>query len=344
MDRRAFLKAAGVAGLVLTSGCRAEGSDLVPGVQAPVDRSPALPREVIPPAPSQIVITPTGELFTQAFAGIPTVDPSEWRLHIDGLVKRPLELSHAEILAHPKVESVRTLACIGNPVGGSLIGTPRWGGVLADDLWTQVRIRPEATHAKFTAMDGYRTSVDLAWILQPGVLLAHEMNGEPLPAEHGFPLRILMPGLYGQKMPKWITCIEFIEGPFLGYWESNGWSDTADVRTHSAIWRPRRGELIRSGNVPVYGLAFAGLRRITGVEVRIDDGDWQPTARVQDNSPLAWTQWSSSWLAAPGEHRIAVRARDEAGFMQGTDSGSLGVGAFPAGADAIHAVTVDVLP
>jgi DMSO/TMAO reductase YedYZ molybdopterin-dependent catalytic subunit len=288
------------------------------------------------------LITPTGELFVTSYSSAPRVDPAAWSLTVDGLVDRPLTLTYADLASFPKVESVRTLECIGNPVGGSLIGNPRWSGFLAQEIWDRVGIRPEAIRAKFTSADGYQTSVDLRWITQPDVLLVTEINGEPLPAAHGFPLRILMPGLYGQKMPKWLTRIEFIPEVFIGYWEGRGWSDEASVRTNSIIRQPRGLGALPPGAVPVFGVAFAGLRGITAVEIRIDEGDWQPAQLVQDPSPLVWTQWSFDWPAEAGAHRIAVRATDETGFVQNSDADTLLAGAFPDGTDDIHSVVVQV--
>jgi DMSO/TMAO reductase YedYZ molybdopterin-dependent catalytic subunit len=336
ITRRAFLKVASVAGLAFAAGCRAD---------APLGESGPLPSPDGPgptQQPAQLIITPTGELYTQSYSSTPRVEAADWRLTVDGLVDRPVTLSYPDLSGFTKVESVRTLECIGNPVGGSLIGNPRWGGFLAQELWDRAGIQPQAIRAKFTSADDYQTSVDLRWITQPDVLLVYEINGEPLPAEHGYPLRILMPGLYGQKMPKWLTRIEFIDEVYTGYWESRGWSDEASVQTNSIIRQPRGLDPVSPGALPVFGLAFAGLRRITAVEVRIDDGEWQSAELLQDASPLVWTQWSFEWPAGPGSHRLAVRATDETGFVQSTEAGSLLSGAFPDGADDIHSVVVRV--
>ena len=337
ITRRAFLKVTGFAGLALLAACRAEGSPAGEGASAALNGASSLS-----PSPVELLITPTGELYTQSYSSTPRVDPGTWRLSVDGLVDRPLTLTYAELSSFAKVESLRTLECIGNPVGGSLIGNPRWGGFRAQEIWDRVGIRPEAVRAKFTAADDYQTSVDLRWITQPDVILVYEINGEALPAEHGFPLRILMPGLYGQKMPKWLTRIEFIPDVFIGYWEGRGWSDEASVQTNSILRQPRGLSPLPLGGVPVFGVAFAGLRRIMAVEVRIDQGEWQPAQLLQDPSPLIWTQWSFEWPAEPGTHRIAVRATDESGFVQNSEADSLLAGAFPDGADDIHSVVVRV--
>jgi hypothetical protein len=252
-------------------------------------------------------------------------------------------LSLADLRAYPKIESTRTLECIGNPVGGPLIGNVVWGGMEAAALWEQVGIQPGAIRARFEAEDDYSTSVELKWITQPGVMLAYEINGEPLPPEHGYPLRILMPGLYGQKMPKWIREIEFIDHVHTGFWEARGWSDVASVQTNSIIRRPENLERVPAGNVPVFGVAFAGLRRIERVEVRIEDGEWMAAELLQDPSSLVWTQWSFDWPATAGSHKLSVRATDSEGFTQSTEGNSILSSSFPAGTDDIHAIVVSVV-
>ena len=342
ITRRAFLMVAGGAGAALLTGCKViENETPAPAGGASAASTVTAPAASLPQTPTEILITPTGSLYTQSYSSAPTVASDDWRLRVHGLVTQERTLGLDDLRAFPKVESLRTLECIGNPVGGTLIGNVRWGGCEAAALWREVGILPQATRAKFEAEDDYQTSVELKWITQPGVLMVYEMNGEPLPTEHGFPLRILMPGLYGQKMPKWIRDIEFIDYDHQGYWESRGWSDVASVQTNSIVRQP--GDLDRlSGSTPVFGVAFAGLRRITDVEVRIDDGDWTRARLLQDDSSLVWTQWSFEWAAAEGRHRIAVRATDETGFVQTTEGESILSSAYPDGTDNIHAVVVTV--
>lgn len=340
MTRRAFLKVAGATGAGVIAGCTVPPSDGDPTVIA----SPAAPdaAPMFPPAPAEILITPSGELYTQSYSFVPSLYEDRFRLRIHGLVDQERILTLAELRGMPRVESLRTLECIGNPVGGSLIGNVVWAGVEAAALWQEVGVRPEARRAKFEAEDDYTTSVELKWITQPGVLLVYEMNGEPLLPEHGWPLRILMPGLYGQKMPKWIRDIEFIDYDHRGYWEQRGWSEVASVQTNSIIRQPRGLEQTGEGVVPVWGVAFAGLRRITRVEVRVDDGEWQSANLLQDDSSLVWTQWSYDWPADGGRHKVAVRAGDESGFVQSTEADSVLASSFPAGTDRIHSVVVTV--
>ncbi len=340
MTRRAFLQVAGATGAAVLAGCQVPSSE---GGSTAIPAAPGSdPASEIPPAPAEIQITPSGELYTQSYSFVPSLYEDRFRLRIHGLVNQERVLTLSDLRALPRVESLRTLECIGNPVGGSLIGNVVWAGVEAATLWQEVGVRPEARRAKFEAEDDYTTSVELKWITQPGVLLVYEMNGEPLPPEHGWPLRILMPGLYGQKMPKWIRDIEFIDYDHLGYWEQRGWSDVASVQTNSIIRQPRGLEQTGEGVVPVWGVAFAGLRRITRVDVRVDEGDWQPANLLQDDSSLVWTQWSFDWPADGGRHKVAVRAGDETGFVQSTEADSVLSSSFPAGTDRIHSVVVTV--
>ncbi|HET7011890.1 MAG TPA: molybdopterin-dependent oxidoreductase [Anaerolineales bacterium] len=339
-SRRAFLKVAGAAGLALATGCKASP----PQSATQVSGSTVDPTAIaVDRPPRELIITPTGELYVQSYARVPSVDAQAWTLNVHGLVDHETTLGLEDIRAFPKIESMRTLECIGNPVGGPLIGNVVWGGTEARALWERVGIQSQARRARFSAEDEYSTSVDLEWITQPGVLLVYEMNGEPLPPEHGFPLRILMPGLYGQKMPKWIREIEFIDEDHLGYWESRGWSDVASVKTNSIIQQPLSLERVSAGSLPIFGVAFAGLRAITRVEVRIDDGDWTGAELLQDPSSLVWTQWSIDWPANAGSHRIAVRATDEEGFVQSTEGESILSSSFPDGTDHIHSLVVTVV-
>jgi DMSO/TMAO reductase YedYZ molybdopterin-dependent catalytic subunit len=283
----------------------------------------------------QPIITSRPDFFAHSYKGaIPTINPSEWSLTIDG---RTFTLNH--LRGMNSVENTRTIACIGNPVGGAMIGNARFRGVPFADLIG--RIQDSATHMKFTAADGYQTAVPIDVVTHPDALLAYEMNGEPLAVEHGFPLRALIPGVYGQKMPKWITAIELIDYPFQGYWESHGWSDAALVKTHAIIMTPTERARI-DGGIAVQGVAFAGLRRITNVEIRVDGGEWMAANLLQGPSPLAWTQWYTDWFPeAPGTYALEARATDETGFSQHEDAPP--PFSTRAGTSGIHRVIVEVV-
>ena len=339
-SRRKFLKVAGFSALAL-AGCQVGPAPTAAGTAAPGASATWAPPSLAS-APADIRITPVEEFYRQSYGPIPDVNGAGWRLTIDGLVEKPTQFSLDELRALPAVEEIRTLECIGNPVGGSLIGTARWKGVYLQTLLDAVGVKPFATRANFKAADDYFTSVTSDWILHPGTLLIYEMNGELLTPEHGYPLRILMPGLYGQKNPKWLTQIEFTDQVNRGYWERQGWSDTAEVRTNSIVEQPLNLATVGAGTVPVFGVAFAGKRKIVSVEVQVNDGDWQPADLVQADSNLVWTQWSLDWPAAPGKHTLAVRATDETGYVQTERGGAVLGDSYPAGTAKIHAVVVKV--
>lgn len=293
---------------------------------------------------NELFVTSTEHFFQTQYRGVPNVDVADWTLVIDGLVDSPLTLSYDDVLARDAVTEIRTLECIGNPPGGGLVGNAAWTGFRLRPLLDQVGVQPNAARARFYAADDYTTAIDVEWIEQDDTLMVYAMNDESLPQEHGYPLRILVPGLYGQKMPKWITRIEFIEGDYLGHWESLGWSDVAAVKTHSQIILPPRESVIR-GTVILQGWAYAGRSAITAVEVRIGDGEWMPCELLQGPSPLAWTQWWVAWTPdRTGEFDVSVRATDEDGFTQQVDPRSPDASAYPDGTDAIHSVTYQVAP
>lgn len=292
------------------------------------------------------VLTPVGRFFQQAYhpvGGPPPLDLSTWTLAVDGLVRTPLSLTYQALRALPARGEMRTLLCIGNPPGGDQIGNAVWRGVDLDALLRQAGVSPAATRIRFEGADGYSTSVPLDRALGRGVLLAYEMNGALLPPAHGFPLRALVPGLYGSKSSKWLTRITLIDHDFQGFWESSprNWSDAAVVKTASHITLPLSYSEVMAGEpVAIQGIAFAGGRRITGVALSVDGGDWVPAALRRPDSPLAWTQWYTLWKPpAPGEYAISVRATDETGFTQSRRAGHLS-DAYPDGSDAIHSIVL----
>jgi len=351
LSRRQFLKqflpmASGTAVFFL-AGCRLK-PDPTPTLTPPATAVPT-PLATLPPPNHEIILTPNDDFYVMETNGTPTIDRAEWQLTIDGLVENPLTLSFADIVARPFVEQMRTLECIGNAVGGNQIGNAVWGGVLLADLLDEAGVMETAVRAKFAAADNYETSVTLDWINQPGAMLAYQMNGEPLPPEHGYPLRLFMPGLYGQKMPKWITHIQFIDDiDHLGTWENQGWSNVAQVKTNSQIMQPTHIQKVPLAPLEIFGIAYAGNRHITQVEVGIEqqDGDliWQPVAElVRGPSDEVWTQFYLPWTPpTAGTYTLLVRATDETGFVQTERARGVLEGAFPDGTDKIHNIVIVV--
>ena len=346
LTRRGFLIAAGSTAVAFIAGCvpRAwSSSAAVATDDATAPGATYSPGPVMPTAsaPDKIVITLNTDFYEQSFSRIVQIEPPQYQLTVDGLVDNPLKLELSDLKALPSGTFMRTLECIGNPVGGPLIGNANWKGFKISELLSRTRVQSKATHARFQAADGYYTSVELEWLLQPDTILVYEMNGEPLPAAHGYPLRILMPGLYGQKMPKWITRVEFIDRAEAGIWEMQGWDYTASVKTNSIIQKPESGK-VAAGPQVIYGVAFAGKRDVVAVQVQVDGGDWKE-ARLLKGPQYVWTQWALEWNATPGRHTLAVHASDTDGFTQSARASGLLSGAYPAGTDAIHSITVQVV-
>ncbi|MHB8626214.1 MAG: molybdopterin-dependent oxidoreductase [Aggregatilineales bacterium] len=359
LSRRGFLIVLSGSALAAAAGCRPSGlavpTAYAPGSTLPPANTPA-PSPVLQatsagPDPKygaitydKIIITTPDNLYDTQYdySNTPTLDPATWSLKIDGLVDNPMTLTYDDVKAFSTYEEMRTIECIGNPVGGGLIGNVLWKGFHLEDLLGKIRVKSTATHAKFQAADGYSTSVELKWITQPNVMMAYMMNGAPLTTLHGFPLRIMMPGLYGQKMPRWIQHIEFIDQDYIGYWEGNGYSNIASVKTNSIIQSPPDGTAVTAHDqVAIQGVAYGAPRRITKVEVRIDSGDWQPAQLTPGPNGLTWTQWYLTWTPnAPGAYQVAVRATDETGFVQTHDaSGPFGSSSRD-GTDAIHTIGI----
>ncbi len=345
LSRRHFLQAASGTAVFLLIGCRPKpAADLPPTESSPT----AVPAATLTALSRDIILTPNDEFYVMETNGTPTIDRNTWQLTIDGLVATPLTLSFADVAARPFVEQMRTLECIGNAVGGNQIGNAVWGGILLADLLAEVGVMETAVRARFAAADNYETSVTLEWLNQPGTMLATHMNGEPLPPKHGYPLRLFMPGLYGQKMPKWITRIEFIADPdHLGTWEKQGWSNVAAVKTNSLIMQPTHIQKVPLAPLELFGVAYAGDRHITQVEVGIEqDGDlhWQPVEElVRGPSDEVWTQFYLPWTpTAAGTYTLLVRATDDTGFVQTERARGILEGAFPDGTDKIHNIVIVV--
>ena len=272
----------------------------------------------------------------------PELDGGAWRLEVRGLVERPLSLSLAEVRSRRAVHQAATLSCISNPIGGDLISTGVFTGVRLKDVLAEAGLLPGARAVAIKSADGFYESVGLAEAMDDRTLLVHSMNGEPLPAAHGFPLRIFIPGHYGMKQPKWIISLEAVDREGPGYWVDRGWDKTAVPNTTSVIdaVAARRPDTPK-GLVPVGGIAYAGQRGISKVEVQVDTGPWTAAQlRTPPLGPLTWVQWRFDWPAAAGHHVLKVRAYDGRGVLQETSAR----GTFPGGATGIHDMATDIKP
>lgn len=293
------------------------------------------------PARTTPAITPNKDFYVTSCCSTPRPPkPEHWSLTVKGLVERPITLRYDDLLARPAVREIVTLECIGNPVGGESIGTAEWGGIRLADLLNEAGVAPGAVDLVMRAADGYSDSFPIRRALESDVLLAYTMNGGPLPREHGYPARIIVPGIYGMKHVKWLTELEVVSEDYQGHWERKGWSDEALVRLRSRIDAPGDREQVPVGAVTVRGIAFGGRSRVARVEVSTDEGrSCQAASLTPPLSPHAWTPWSYVWrIPRPGSYSLAVRAVDEAGTIQNADEGD----AFPGGASGLHTVRVAV--
>jgi len=272
---------------------------------------------------------------------VPRVDPGTWSLTIDGRVGRPMQISFDELLSRPMVERYITLACVSNPVGGDLIGNAKWLGVPVADLLDEVDPDPGADQVVSWSADGFSAGTPTE-VLRDGrdALIAVGMNGEPLPVDHGFPVRMVVPGLYGYvSATKWLTRLELSSfADFDAYWVPRGWSQFGPIKTESRIDRPRHRSQIPAGEYMVAGVAWAQHRGVSAVQVRVDGGAWNDATLANVASIDTWRLWSWRWPATSGSHTLEVRAADNSGEFQ-TDQV-----AFPApdGASGYHGITVEV--
>jgi len=250
---------------------------------------------------------------------VPQVRADDWHLRIHGMVDREVRLDWAALLASPLVERDVTLCCVSNEVGGDLIGNARWLGLPLGPLLRQAGPSPDADMVLSTSADGWTCSTPLA-VLTDGrdAMLAIGMNGSPLPVEHGFPVRMVVPGLYGYvSATKWVVDLNVTTfARDQGYWTSRGWSAMGPVKTESRIDVPADGDHLPTGQVAVAGVAWAQHRGIEGVEVRVDDGPWMPARLGAEASVDTWRQWVWTWPATAGRHTLQVRATDGTGATQ----------------------------
>ena len=272
----------------------------------------------------------------------PRLDAATWTLSVDGMVDRPFSVTYAELLAMEMHEQYVTIACVSNEVGGDLVGNALWKGVRLRELLDRAGVRDGATQIVGHSFDGWTAGFPTAWVdgADREALVAVAMNGDPLPAEHGYPARLVIPGLYGYvSATKWLTRIGLTTlEAFDGYWVPLGWAKEAPILTQSRIDVPKRGSSVQAGQVPVAGVAWAPDRGVARVEVRVDDDDWAEAELSTPISDATWVQWLYRWTATAGPHILSVRATDGDGDVQ-TDQLTRPA---PDGARGHHTVSVTV--
>lgn len=332
IDRRRFFVLAALAG----------ASALVVGITArtvsmAVSSVEAIRSALKLPSPRTTVTVPDGaeldipglsKLFTpnkdfyrvDTALTVPSIDPDTWRLVIDGMVDQRVEMSFQDILEMGLDEYAITLTCVSNEVGGELVGNAKWLGVPLRDVLKKAGVKSGADMVLSRSVDGYTASTPLSALTDDDLdaILAVGMNGEPLPLEHGFPVRMVVPGLYGYvSATKWLTELKvttFAQDE--AYWTPRGYSAEAPIKFASRVDTPKIGEAVAAGKIPIAGVAWAQSVGIERVEVSIDDGDWVQATLSAPINDDTWVQWFMEWDATPGTHYVAVRAVNKNGDLQ----------------------------
>lgn len=352
-SRRAFLALAGsmigvaavfaVAGRSLQTRSASEAARVTTRLPLPSEPIP-------PPDPASMLdvpgisplVTPNDEFYRidTAFT-VPWIDPANHRLRITGMVDEPFELDYDELLELADTEADVTLACVSNEVGGQLVGNARWLGVPLADLLERAGAHADATQIVGRSVDGWTSGfpVEVAFDGRPA-LVAVGMNGEPLPARHGFPVRLVIAGLYGYVSDtKWLSEIEVTTfEAHDAYWIPRGWAERGPIKTQSRIDVPNRDSRVAAGTVAIAGVAWSDERGVTGVEVAVDGGPWQNAELADELATTSWRQWRLAWDATPGEHVLRVRALDADGRPQTAETAP----PAPDGATGHHTVRITV--
>lgn len=354
LGRRGFFRLAGVAGVsaVIVGVTARVVTAATSSVEAIRDalKLPAPRRTLTVPAGAELDVPGLSPLFTpnadfyrvDTALTVPTVDPTTWRLVVDGMVDRRIELSFDDLVGMGLDEYGITLTCVSNEVGGGLVGNARWLGVPVRDILRMAGPQGGADMVLSRSVDGYTASTPLSALTDDGLdaILAVAMNGEPLPAEHGFPVRMIVPGLYGYvSATKWLTELKVTTfAADEAYWTPRGYSAQAPIKLSSRVDVPKVGSPVAPGRVPVAGMAWAQPTGVARVEVNIDDTGWVPATISTPVNDESWVQWMYEWDAAPGTHYIAVRAWNKKGELQEQQRAPIA----PNGSTGWHRVLVTV--
>ncbi|WP_048546838.1 molybdopterin-dependent oxidoreductase, partial [Nostocoides jenkinsii] len=347
--RRGFI--GGALGVTALSVLAAVGGQLRSGAQtikkivlpAAADKAKPLPTGLEGTVPGISPLrTPTDKFYrVDTNLTVPKVDVDTWTLEIDGMVEKPFTMTFAELSEMPLIERDITMTCVSNEVGGGYIGAARWLGVRLTDVLDRAGITGSPDQVLSTAVDGFTISTPLA-VVRDGrdAMIAIGMNGAQLTDTHGFPARLITPGLYGfVGATKWLTKLTLTTyAAEQSYWTKRQWATDAPIKTSARIDTPEPLSTIKAGMTAIGGVAWAQHRGVGKVEVKIDDGDWQETKLGPDVNIDYWRQWYLPWDAKPGLHRIAVRAVDRQGRAQITERAT----PFPSGSSGIQEVVVTV--
>ena len=347
-DRRGFMRATTAVGATaVVAGLIGQSKEQQRVRSTESQRPASLPPVSDSLPPSEIsqdasFITPNSDFYRIDTAlSFPNVNLETWKLRIHGLVDQEVTLSYADITAIPQVEKVITICCVSNEVGGPYIGNAVWQGVYLKDLLMQAGVKPEAEQLFSHSLDGWTSGFPIELALDGrDALLAIGMNGEPLPLAHGFPARLIVPGIYGYiSATKWLSEIEVNKwSDAEGYWIPRGWARDAPIKTQSRIDVPRAGATVTAGQTRIAGVAWAQHTGIEKVEVRIDADEWKKAVLGDDITDDTWRLWTFDWRSTAGKHTIQVRATDKSGYTQ-TETVT---GVAPDGATGWHTRKVSV--
>jgi DMSO/TMAO reductase YedYZ molybdopterin-dependent catalytic subunit len=355
VDRRtllratAFVGAAAAVGVGVVALARRGSSAAVDSVRtalrlpAPTDKAPTLPAGITPDVPGIApAITPNADFYQIDVAlSAPQIDVATWSLAVTGRVATPLTMTFADLLAMPSIERHIALTCVSNEVGGELVGTARWQGVRLTDVLDRAGVTADADLVMGVSVDGFTTGFPRS-VLADGrdAMIAYAMNGEPLPVRHGFPVRLVVPGLYGYvSATKWLTEIRLTTlADDVPFWLSRGWAQDGRIEAASRIDVPRTGTRVAAGTVAVGGRAWHQHTGVGSVEVSVDDGPWEPATLAAPIGTDAWRLWSWRWTATAGTHTVRVRMHDLDGTPQDDEVRPV----FPGASSGLHTITVDV--
>ncbi|MCJ1672244.1 MULTISPECIES: molybdopterin-dependent oxidoreductase [unclassified Rathayibacter] len=355
-DRRSFLRLVGIAGAAaVVAGVGARVVTAAASAVTAVREAVVLPTPAATAAPIPATgvldsiegissyVTSNDDFYRIDTAlSVPSVDPADWSLKITGMVEEEITLTWDELLALPLEEHLVTLSCVSNEVGGDLIGTALWLGYPIRELLARARPTAGADMVLSRSIDGFTASSPLEVLTDEGraSLLAVGMNGQPLPVEHGFPVRMVVPGLYGYvSATKWVTELKVTTfEDDVAYWSTRGWTERGPIKVESRIDVPRQGQAVPAGTVAVAGVAWAPHTGISKVEVQIDGGAWQSARLAEAVTADTWIQWVYEWDAIAGDHVVLVRATDSEGLVQTQDEAP----PAPDGATGWHMRTVTV--
>ncbi|GAB3508036.1 molybdopterin-dependent oxidoreductase [Amycolatopsis cihanbeyliensis] len=335
----AGVAASGAVGQLLIGSRGAEQSRRAIGRIVPARKAPPIPAGAdFTGAGTPPFLTPNPDFYRVDTAlRVPRLPTDGYRLRVHGMVERELNLSYDDLMGRPLVEKTITMTCVSNQVGGPYVSTSNFVGVPIRDILNEAGVRPGAEQVFSTSVDGYTAGTPVEVLLERDrdALIALGMNGEPLPLEHGFPVRMVTPGLYGYlSATKWLVDLELTTFDKVTYWEERGWAERAPIKTQSRIDRPGAFQKLPAGRTTAAGIAWAQQTGIERVEVRVDSGPWQEAELSTQVGVDTWRMWRIELDLEPGGHNIECRATDRSGYTQTSDR----VPPIPDGATGWHSI------